>query len=57
MRLKMISFRAEPDVLKALAELEAALGSAHVPRRRRSVVLRQAILDAHARLKKAPEGV
>lgn len=49
-RQPMVSFRADAEVLRALEVLESAVSSSVISRRKRSVAIRQAILDAVRRL-------
>lgn len=49
-RQPMVSFRADAEVLRALQVLESAVSSSVISRRKRSVAIRQAILDAVRRL-------
>lgn len=50
-RQAMVSFRADDEVMRALRALESAVGSSVIARRKRSVAIRQAILDAAKRLR------
>lgn len=56
-RLTMISFRVDDETLTALEDLEAAVGDGIVTRRRRSIAIRKALLEAQSRLRRAPEKV
>lgn len=49
-RLPMVSFRVDQEVGAALERLEAAVGGDVVARRKRSVAIRRALLEADARL-------
>lgn len=50
-RLTMISFRADDEVLAALERLEKAVGHDIVTQRRRSIAIRRALLEADERLR------
>ena len=51
-RLPMISFRADEEIVAVLARLEEALDESVVRGRRRSIAIRQALLEAGDRLGK-----
>jgi hypothetical protein len=53
-RLRMISFRIDDETLKVLAKLEAAVGDGVVVKRRRSIAIRKALLEAGERLDRLP---
>lgn len=53
-RQQMISFRADDEILRALVIIEAAVDSNVISRRKRSVAIRQAILDAARRALRRP---
>ena len=52
-RLRMISFRVDDEVLGALEELEAAVGSSVVSKSKRSIAIRKALLEARDRLSRS----
>jgi hypothetical protein len=56
-RLPMISFRIDDETLAALEDLEAAVGDGVVTRRRRSIAIRKALLEARSRLRREPENM
>ncbi len=49
-RQKMISFRVDEEVLRALQEIEDDVGSDVISKRKRSVAIRRAILETRDRL-------
>jgi hypothetical protein len=52
-RLTMISFRVDDEALTVLKKLEEAVGQGIVSRRRRSIAIRKALLEAGDRLERS----
>lgn len=52
-RLTMVSFRVDEETLAALKRLEAAVAGGVVVKRRRSIAIRKALLEADERLSRS----